>query len=463
MDKAKAGAKDPECVMFKHRIPDVVRILGRDLPTFLGKCIPSIRLLAYRSDRWVSIVFQVDEKNTDGAFLFPNGEENDLSEIDDNLDEQDEIVFLARDAGCRAPSSAWPGDSIAGEEIEITDPLTGEKGWSYLFAFSDPPPLAPDDLISYDPEWDRISSRCYVAGYSRIKGRQSAVNESYLVPKECGGNGRNFFDSAKGWIRLRLLFSLLKITIHSDNFLSSVPAYIDGPVRVVIKKRTAIKLGPGLRSPHIDSDLIYYPRFFMSGLVIAIPFDPSLVTSSLRLTIGTDLNHEATGMLFWNSRNLEPAIVDGRMSPQEIALDIRPDQWRVVFGDQGKYLGKAVYAGNFRLSNIKLDEGRYVDDFRHSEKPENEPGIYGSYNWTWDITNGKKGKYVVWIEAHYGGRIEGPEDVADCLNVTDNPLRVRIGQREMRNCLLIPPPGFGEQILPEMYRGSVASQSGEAK
>ena len=104
------------------------------------------------------------------------------------------------------------------------------------------------------------------------------------------------------------------------------------------------------------------------------------------------------------------------------------------------------------MSNIKLDEGRYLDDYTFVEPPENEPGIYGSYNWTWDITNGKKGKYVVWMEAHYGPPVKSKGDLACCLNVTDHPLHVRIGAGEGLNCLLVPPPGFTEEVLPEMYR-----------
>ena len=443
-------------VPFQHRFTDVVRILGRQVPGFLEEEIRSLRLMACRDNGWKPIPFQVDEKSKDGRFLFPFGEENNRDEVDNKMSGQDEIVFMARDAGDHAHPQNWhPGHTVA-EEIVIIDPLTGEKGWCYLFSFRKPPPLTSVVLVSYQPEYDRIHSRYYVVGYSRIKGEQKAVMESYVVPKRAGGSGVNFFDSAKIWVRIKLFFSLVKFVIHSTDFVSQVPAYIDGPVRVIIKKRTAVKIGLGLHSPNVDSDLVYYPDFFTSAIVLSIPFDPSLLTSSLCISIGTDLNHRATGMLFWNSLNPEPVVVDGIMSPQEKRLDLGPDRWRVVSGSQGKYLAKAMYAGNFKMSNIKLDAGRYVDDALHREPPENEPGIYGSYNWTWDITHGKRGKYVVWIEAHYGRGIEKAEDVATCLNVTDHPLRIRAGSDEWVNCLLIPPPGFTRDILPEIFRAPTA-------
>ena len=457
-------ANETADVVFARRFSDVVLLLGKQVPRFLGQRIPEIRLMVWRLGRWHSVPFQIDEKGEDGKYLYPYGARNDEDELDGRLDGQDEIVFMARDAASRVSPSEWPAGHADAEEIEVTDPLNGETGWFYLFSFPKPPPLSSVDLIRYDPDYDRFYSRYYEVGYSRVPYKQKAVMEYYSVPEVSGGNGVNWFDSAKIWVRIKLFFSLVKIVIHSSDFTSEVPAYIDGPIRVIVKKRTAIKIGMGLRTPNVDADLVYYPYFFTSALVIALPFDPSILTSSLCLSAGTDLDHNAMGMLFWNSENLEPVLVDGRMSPQEKALDLGADQWRVISGHQGKYLAKAVYAGNFKLSNIKIDEGQYIDDYTHREPPENEPGIFGSYNWTWDITNGKRGKYVVWIEAHYGPPIEKPQDLADCLNVTDHPLRIRIGSVESPNCLLIPPPGFTEEILPEMYeRGSETVEEGLPK
>jgi len=405
---------------------------------------------------WEPIPFQIDEKSVDGRFLYPFGDENDRRELNYLLEPQDEIVWMAADMGIRVAPLEWPSAQTVGEEIEISDPLTGEKGWCYVFSFppGHAPPLSQVKFMAYDPEYDKKISRYYEIAFTRKKMAPKAVMEYYMVPKWAGGTGENFFDSAKLWIRLGMLFSMMKITVYSDDWIATVPAYIEGPIRVITKERDAIKLGLGLHSPSVDSDLVYYPHFLVSAIVIAIPFNPSLVASSLRLTIGTDLDHNATGMMFWNSRNPEPVIVDGIMSPQEKALDLGPDEWRIVSGIQGKYMGKAVYAGNFKMSQIKLDEGRYIDDVTFRDPPENEPGIYGSYNWTWDITHGKRGKYVVWIEAHYGRGVETQEDLLECLNVTDHPLTVRIGSREFVNCLLIPPPGFSEDIVPEMYRAN---------
>lgn len=448
--EAEGTRKDS--VLFAKRFSDVVLVPGRRLEGLLGQPIPGIRLMAWKDGRWEPVPFQIDEKGEEGEFLFPYGDENDQEKLDQRLAPWDEIVFMARDAAGRAASREWPRGYVQAEEIEITDPLTAEKGWLYLFSFSEPPALSPLDLIRYDPDYDRIHSTYYISGYSRIKNDQKAVMEYYSVPPEAGGTGVNWFDSAKIWTRIKLFFSLLQITIHSDNWVSWVPAYIDGPIRVIIKKRTAIKLGLGLHTPTVEADLVYYPHLFVSAVVIGIPFDPSIVTSTLKISIGTDLNHLATGMMFWNSENPDPVIVDGRMSPQEIAMDLNPDSWRVISGVQGKYMGKAVYGGNFKLSKIKLDEGRYIDDYTHKEPPENEDGIFGSYNWTWDITKGKRGSYVVWMEAHYGPAIRNDEDLKCCLDVTDNPLLIRIGSKERPNCLLIPPPGFKEDVLPAIFR-----------
>ncbi len=452
--RAAGQVDEAACRALAHRFSDVVLLRGERIAQLAGESISGIRLMAWHNGRWEQVPFQLDEKREDGSYLFPLGEENDSDEMNRVVDGWDEVLFMASDAGCQVDPVGWPGGFAKAEEIRVTDPLNGNTGWFYLFSFPEPPPPSPVDLISYDHDYDRFTSKYYTAGYARAKYEQKAAMEFYSVPKAYGGSGENWFDSAKIWTRIKLFFSFMKLTIHSDDWVSWVPAYIDGPIRVIVKKRMNIKI-LGLRTPAVDADLAYYPYYFLSSIIIKLPFDPSIVTSSLRQTIGTDLDHNAVGMQFWNSENLEPVIVDGRMSPQEEAMDLSPDQWRIISGQQGKYLGKAVYAGNFKLSSIKVDEGRYIDDYTHIDPPENEPGIYGSYNWTWDITHGKKGKYVIWIEAHYGPPVEDEEDLRACLNVTDNPLHVRIGARERLNCLLVTPPGFTDDVLPEKYHKDV--------
>ena len=74
------------------------------------------------------------------------------------LDYNDELVFMARDAGERADRGGWLADAAV--EIELRDPADGSRSWAYLFHFAeDPPPPSDLDYVDYDPGEDTIVSR----------------------------------------------------------------------------------------------------------------------------------------------------------------------------------------------------------------------------------------------------------------------------------------------------------------
>ena len=61
-----------------------------------------------------------------------------------DLDPDDLLVFMACDAGERAPGGAPP--AAAGREIRIDDPLDHTTGWAYLVVATDPPLTTVDGL-----------------------------------------------------------------------------------------------------------------------------------------------------------------------------------------------------------------------------------------------------------------------------------------------------------------------------
>ncbi|MEX0836151.1 MAG: hypothetical protein WD010_08675, partial [Nitriliruptor sp.] len=63
------------------------------------------------------------------------------------LDDDDEIAFLAEDAGPRAPADRAPDrvDGASKHEVVLVDPLTGEVSYIYLFLADDGPSFSADD------------------------------------------------------------------------------------------------------------------------------------------------------------------------------------------------------------------------------------------------------------------------------------------------------------------------------
>lgn len=61
------------------------------------------------------------------------------------LDDDDELVFFAKDTGDKVAAGAFPLDCDAVMELSVSDPLTGETGWAYVLHFPGGPAKLPWD------------------------------------------------------------------------------------------------------------------------------------------------------------------------------------------------------------------------------------------------------------------------------------------------------------------------------
>lgn len=61
------------------------------------------------------------------------------------LDDDDELVFSAKDTGDRVTGAAFPLDCDAVMELSVSDPVSGETGWAYVLHFPGRPARLPWD------------------------------------------------------------------------------------------------------------------------------------------------------------------------------------------------------------------------------------------------------------------------------------------------------------------------------
>lgn len=82
--------------------------------------------------------------------------ENDVSDSDGQgdffLDDDDELVFFAKDAGDKVGAGGFPLDCDAVMELIISDPMTGETGWAYVLHFPGRPAKLPWDRSRQNDE-----------------------------------------------------------------------------------------------------------------------------------------------------------------------------------------------------------------------------------------------------------------------------------------------------------------------
>ncbi len=155
------GASAEAAITTRTQEPAVFE--GQLLPQFAGDPVDRIVLYKYTGFDWVEIPFQVDEREVDESLL-NNMPENcryawDPCELTyvisgfegglgTGLDGNDEIAFMARDAGTTASASSWVGTPGVDTRnvryrIAVRDPVSGEQGYVYAYSWLTAPNHQP--------------------------------------------------------------------------------------------------------------------------------------------------------------------------------------------------------------------------------------------------------------------------------------------------------------------------------
>lgn len=335
---------------------DPVVVVGSNLTAFVGVHPTNIVGFSY-SNGWKQIPVQVDERNVvsfrqvyGSAYPeFPTGvtflaytDTNTFTEGDANplFDVDDELVFMAFDAGARAPENAeLPAGVVvtSGVELALSDLLDGGRGSVYLFESASG--LSPDAGANYvdysfvllsgnyketynftghgaggsfpNPEMSVVTSACYQTEFSERWIREV---EKITIG---GADGMDYLDRHR--VNLGSAFRTEETFTYGEG---AFVANIDGPVRC-IRSYLGSNSGPGTERTHIfykqRQDIRTYLRTH-SGI------------SGPRDTYNYVTN--ATGMIYYNNYNTNGVAIDG--SPENIALAV--PCWEMVSGAHGTLL-----------------------------------------------------------------------------------------------------------------------------
>lgn len=123
------GSSTPRAASASGRPEDPVVLTGSRFPAFSGVPLNELVLYTYRGGDWLAVPFQIDQVNISGTYVTSDG---------GLLDANDELAFMARDAGEEANAALWPADTAARlyprYAITVTDPLSASQpAWAYLY------------------------------------------------------------------------------------------------------------------------------------------------------------------------------------------------------------------------------------------------------------------------------------------------------------------------------------------
>jgi hypothetical protein len=350
-----------------NRPADPVILTGADLPTLAGEAPGDIVAFRYESG-WVQIPVQVDERavvlyqdiyNNLQPSPFANLVYTDPDTFtgpdpDATLDADDEVVFMAADAGDSAPFVQEPPGVIPGSgvEVEISDPLDASLGYAYLFVRSSG--LDPGAGQSYVDYQFVLLSGDYKTTYSIANGpnpeNSSVTTSSYSLHisdrwildeiRVLGGvaTGVDILD------RHKRAFAPGACQRTEDTFAGGEGAFIvnrNGPVRGI---RSLLGANSG---PVTQETSIYY----------AARHD---VTTDLRVhqiqgvVDFMDYSPAASGLIYRNSLNPAGVPVDG---VPDVVTPGLPD-WELVDGPQGAL----IQIGEFSTDIVGLTITSYYED-----------------------------------------------------------------------------------------------------
>lgn len=336
-----------------------IELRGMSLRRLGGTPLARIGVVAWRDGTAEPIPFQVDERV--GRRIAMGGPEPSTDDRPGVLDPDDVLVFMACDAGERAPDGTPP--VAAGREIRVDDPLTGKSGWAYVVV-GDDPPRTDKRYVDYDASTDTVRTAEY-----RI-GMVGALPEYFAVAL---GEplGPNLIDGLRLRAEATLHGKLARWTLTERDGHHELVAWAAGPVRVARRSRHEVDIGLGIHLTAGIAHTYFYAQNVYGPGALKLPFSPSVFFRSIDAVGGVDMH----GLGGWTYRapGTPPAglAVDGRMGDAERGFH-STGRWFALTRDDRAIVVMTTMSENLARA-IPL-ELVYRDDARHAAPPEKQRG-----------------------------------------------------------------------------------------
>ena len=424
-----AAAETGNIVLAKNsinRLFDHVIVKGDTLKGHLNKPIPLMRLYAFKEGKMEPIPFQIDEITEEGDWVLPekspyldkeNSKKSVLLKEDPHevMDENDELAFMISDIGDRAAPSAWPVGWIYADELILTDPLTQDKGWVYLFSFAEPPERSPVDYVTYDlppDRKDRLYTDNYTLGFSHIV----PITQDYLDYRD----GINILDRMKMRTYFRF-FCFVKFDRNENDMQSMVWQYKDGPVRAVRMVRSSVRLIRNLQSPKINSETRYYRNATLLPIRIKIPRMAAGVVNEAFIDAGGDYRD----LYGWKVRfNTDERWlnVDGKMDDVEKNINKDGARWYIIKNENKAMIIFIKFLEEYGMHT----QFHYLDDDVNTFPPEFHPGQVPFIGFRiHDLHKiGTRENFGMNVICFYLNQNYSEEQLLQAMNIFDNPIQV---------------------------------------
>jgi hypothetical protein len=391
-----------------------VVVQGSRLGSLRDAPITSLRLYTFQGERLRPIPFQVDERTPEESYAYQRGKARASDTDDRQLDDNDELVFMAADVGDRLGPGAIDLGQADTEELRVSDPRGRGRGWVYLLRFdAAPPPLTDERYLVLDREDGELR------GWQgpRVKVKTSPLGSNILDLREVryalpnGGYGEDVLDRAKLAFLGSYLF--LRIDRALEELRATSLAHLEGPIRLVASYQLEVYLiwGHWVASQRARLKL-YHNRLELDGeLRLPVPLESS-PRSELRLSL--DFLPEA-GPVQLRTDTSDAPLPLGRTGNAEIPSAL--PSWICASVPTGAALVRLELPEHLR----RPSHGLFLAPPGRRDPPEEEPGSHANVGYRLDLTGLERGDYAFRLVLQFG-----PSQVGrplELLRVDDAPLR----------------------------------------
>ena len=340
----------------EERSYEPIVVQGDLLSHFFGIPVDEIVMYSYDggTHSWQLIPFQIDERTFGedpynpprNRWFYFIPEQWDIANHDNVLSDHDELVFMLRDLGDRAPENAWiDNDESKGHariELVASDPDDPDnKVYGYLYRSSTIQEEIPTPYgFEYLSDEDRIHTKYYTIGlsvYGLVKD---------IAIKEPWGTGQDIFDTIKfrfgGILDLQIPIEIImteeNLYLYDDVNVSQTPV-----VRFLRQARQTLKIGS-----FISHDTPFYLTIKFYPFSANIETGASISTKDLSemfegaeisillnsMRQSWDFNANAENMTFSNRYN-EDVLIDGRPDFVVQTIGTPVNEWSLITGSPG--------------------------------------------------------------------------------------------------------------------------------
>jgi len=291
---------------------DPVIVRGAALAALPDPHTDHLRLYARRDGALRPIPYQFDARDADDTIELAG----DAFAVDAN----DDLVFMAADAGARVSGAPWPPGATAGLELELSDPRDGGRSWAYLLHFAAPPPRAATAPYAVlDADGLHARSALYEVDYAPGRNIFTALR----VTPAAGGNGDSLLRQTRmvGEPTLRILLADLRLRFDEQSTIVRVEGVRNGPVRAIRQVHLSVDLGRFF--PDLPNGIVHtyhYAGAFDTPSRIDIPWLVLRTLRAFRFENVAVFAPAALPLRYWDGAN--PAgldIPDGAATAQAAA------------------------------------------------------------------------------------------------------------------------------------------------